>query len=111
MWNNIYTSCLLSLLNSLTVRRDILAKFNKHKNTLIQPEYISKIYQRERKNSTILFHLDNSMRDYITVLVNSLRKVIAKDLSESLYQPVQSQACMKELLMQSMTNNESGENA
>lgn len=106
MWNNIYISCLLSFLSSITLRKKSCYKLEKITNQLsVRPEYIDKLYQREREDCTILYHLNDSMRDYITVLVNGIRRVVAKDLSETLHQPVQTQACMKDLLMQSYSND------
>ena len=47
-------------------------------------EYIDKLYKKERENCIILYHLDDSMKDYITVLVNEIRHLVAQDLSEIL---------------------------
>lgn len=45
--------------------------------------YLDDLYIKEAENSTILYHLDESMRDYITVLTRELKHAIAKDLSLS----------------------------
>ena len=69
-WENIYLSCLLSFLNSITLSRASIARVRHFaKNAKLSAELIDKIYKRERENSTILFHLPDSMHDYITVLV------------------------------------------
>ena len=62
------------------------------------------MYKKERENSTILYHLPDSMRDYITVLVNCMRKVIANDLSSLLHSDVTSESCAKSALANSISS-------
>lgn len=104
-WENIYLSCLLSLLNSITLSRESLSRI-KHfaKKAKVNADLIDKIYKKERENSTILYHLPDSMHDYITVLVNSLRKVIANDLSSLLHSDVTSESCIKSTIASSISN-------
>lgn len=104
-WENIYLSCLLSLLSSITLSRDSMARV-KHfaKNAKLNAELVDKIYKKERENSTILYHLPDSMHDYITVLVNSIRKVIANDLSGLLHSDITSESCIKSTIVSSISN-------
>lgn len=80
LWENIYTSCILTFLNQVTVRNKELKRVQKLKSEL-NNDQIERLYRNESKSSTILYHLDESMRDYVTVLVRELKHVIAKDLS------------------------------
>ena len=47
----------------------------------VKERYLDDLYIKEAENSTILYHIDESMRDYITVLTRELKHAIAKDLS------------------------------
>ena len=82
---NIYVSCILSFLNSVVLSKKHRAKLNKlRKDGKLTQEYIDKLYKKERENCIILYHLDDSMKDYIKVLVNEIRHLVAQDLSEIL---------------------------
>lgn len=104
MMNRIYISCLLSFLNSITLSKGakkrvrILNEMQKA-NAI---KYVNDIYANERYDSTILFNLDDSMKDYITVLVNCIRKLIASDLSEIVHSHIPTDMCMKDLLCEAM---------
>lgn len=81
MLHNLYISCSLTLLNQFTLS-------NKNKNKLetrIKSSYniedfVNKIYIEEAKDSVILFHLDPTLKNYVEVLVNRIKKLILKDL-------------------------------
>lgn len=84
LWNNIYISCLLSFLNSVTLSEKDKQRLGKLKRDYRDREaYMDRLYMKEADDSTILFHLDESMHDYITVLTRELKHAIAKDLSIS----------------------------
>ena len=85
-WYNIYTSCLLSFLNSITLSRhnlERLSKKDKYKTTTV--EYLNKLYQEETRDFVILYHLDASMKSYINVLTNRIKMLVIKDLTELHY--------------------------
>jgi hypothetical protein len=68
----------------------------------LTPEHIDKMYKSERENSIILYHLDISMKSYITVLVNELRHLFAKDLITILDdRTIQSESNIKSMLISS----------
>ena len=70
-WINIYISCLLTLLNSMTLPNNTqLEESNKYKQ-------INKILDKIREEEIILYHLDLDMSPYIRVLVNELRVILA----------------------------------
>lgn len=82
---NIYISCLLTLLRSMT-----LSNFNynrlidKQKNELKlnAEELAESMLYEEAKNAPIVYHLDKGMRDYICVLTNKIKKIMAKDIRD-----------------------------
>ena len=81
-WNNIYISCLLSFLNSITISNKNLDRINSFKNNKDDnPETMYKIYKEELEDSVILYHLEKDMKDYIEVLVKQLKHIISCDLS------------------------------
>lgn len=81
LMNNIYVSCLLTFLNSITLT-------NKDKNRISNLKYnvkdsiLYQIYRAQSKDSVILYHLDESLHDYIYVLTNEIKHLISKDLSQ-----------------------------
>lgn len=82
-WNNIYLSCLLTFLNSITLSNKNINKFKSYK-TLSKLESIDNLIIKEQEDPVILYHLDKSMKNYILVLVNRLKHIIASDLSQLL---------------------------
>lgn len=80
---NIYVSCLLSILNSITFTQ---ADIDNIKNTYSLPDskfkYITKAYKNNRENCIILYHLPENMRSYIKVLVREIYKDIENDIKE-----------------------------
>ena len=82
---NIYISCLLTLLRSMT-----LSNFNynrlidKQKNELKlnAEELAESMLYEEAKNAPIVYHLDKGMRDYICVLTNKIKKLVARDIRD-----------------------------
>ena len=83
LMKNIYMSVLLTVLNSLTLSEKDKIKFNSTYSS-IDSKYrlLSRLYKDNRENGLILYHLDNSMGDYITVLVNKAFKQLKDDLLE-----------------------------
>ena len=63
---------------------------------------MTKIYKEERVNSIILFHLGESMRGYITVLVNRLKHLISADLSATATSYIPTEMTAKNLLLASL---------
>jgi hypothetical protein len=100
IWNNIYISCMLSFLNSVTLRNRDLERINNFKrpNTLTD-SLLNKLYLQERYQSTILYHLDDSMYNYITVLTNRIRHKIASEVSHSINTYTNSYINMKNLMV------------
>ena len=86
IWNNIYISCLLSILNSITIpNRDIKRLKTLKRTSNINDTVINHIYNQQLDNHVILFHLDENMYDYIKVLVNRIRHMLSVELSQTLH--------------------------
>ena len=99
-WMNIYMSCMLTLLNSMTLSNYQLKEFRKLK--LPKYETLERLYTQLRYEDPILFHLDPSMSTYIRVLVAELRHVIAAELSWKGDFYISAEESMKNLICNSM---------
>lgn len=79
--HNIYVSCLLSVLNALTLSNENKRRLkNKVDRNLPVDNLLESIYRDERKDSTILFNLESSMYNYISTLVKKIFSIIKQDL-------------------------------
>ena len=102
-WTNIYISCLLTLLNSITPNAEQLEKLSKASDDFT----IGKLYTQMRDVPPILYHLDTSMTTYIKVLVNELRKVISTELSWRSHTYYNADATLQNLLISNIEEMES----
>ena len=81
MVHNIYLSCMLTLLKSLTIsNKNQLRLDNKLNKKLPVDNLLDQIYAAEIRDDVVLFHLDKSMRNYIDTLVRRVKHELAKDL-------------------------------
>lgn len=78
-WDNIYISCLLTLLNTITLTKEQQATLNKQQRK--RRFQLDNFYKELRNQPPILFHLDNSYSNYIITLVNELRNVLSTEIS------------------------------
>lgn len=79
---NIYISCLLSIMSGMTLCNSRLNKLKSIRRcTEIVDAVECKMYEDERNESIVLYHLDESMRDYIRVLCNRIRNIIIEDIN------------------------------
>lgn len=84
MIKRIYMSCLLSFLSSITPSNQFISRTcRRSKDKTIKDESLLKELERARDNDIILWHLDDSMRDYIKVLNNKVRSLLVKDISDT----------------------------
>ena len=90
-WANIYLSCLLTFINSVTLSNDNRSKLSEL-SAGVSYDSIEKMYEQSREDGVILYHLDDRMYDYIKVLSNEIRHIIYADLSQSLHSYVPSDA-------------------
>lgn len=78
---NIYLSCLLTFLNSVTLPNKEIKKLSQLKfQENIDPV---RVISKELKDPVILYHLPNDMHDYIYVLYKQIRHEIASELEHS----------------------------
>ena len=81
LMHNIYISCLLSVLNSFTMSNENKRRLkNKQQRGLSVDNLLESIYREERKDSIILYNLDNKLYNYISTLVNKIYSIIREDL-------------------------------
>lgn len=85
-FNNLYISCLMSLLNSMTLRRTSIDYINREctRNTITDSVIVS-LYEKELEDFVILYHLPECMKGYVRVLSLRLRDIIGEDLSYILH--------------------------
>ena len=105
-WNNIYLSCLLTLLNSMTINKKERTRISLLKNQLRQPEVVERLYEQQGKSieSVVLYHLPEYMRDYILVLTRRLKSVIGKDLSVTLHKNITTEDTFKSLMFSELNS-------
>lgn len=81
MIKNIYLSCVLSILNSLTFSYTNLQELDqKYTTPEAKFKYLCREYKKNRDNCIILYHLPQKFKNYITVLVRQLYSLIGKDI-------------------------------
>ena len=108
--HNLYISCLLTLLKTITISNKNLEriKIRKDKN-LITDEFIDKIYEEESKDKVVIYHLDSTMGNYIDTLVKRCKKAIARDLNYIIDSYRLPDNTIKEMLMQPLEDYADGQ--
>ena len=78
---NIYFSCLLTFLNSITIPNKDINRINnlKYKENID----LTQIFIRESADPVILYHLDDTFHDYILVLYRQIRHEIGSEIQYS----------------------------
>ena len=99
-WENIYLSCMLTLLDSITLSRTAITRYDAMKFN--REQFLDSMYNELRNQQPILYHLPSSMSTYIKVLVNELRHVIASELSWKCDAYIPADATMKSLVCTSL---------
>ena len=99
--HNLYISCLLTFLKSITLSKRSLARLEDRKAKKLSLEgVLDGLYAREsREDNIVLYHLDPSMHNYVAFLFNKIKKEVVKDLNYIIgsYEP--SESVIKDLLM------------
>jgi hypothetical protein len=104
MYENIYLSCILSFLNSITLSPAL--QYRIENTTSVTPEQLERIYRKQNKKSVILFHLPEEMRGYIQALTTGMKHHIAKDLSWQGNQEISCHSNMLSLLASNINTSE-----
>lgn len=83
MLHRLYQSCLMTILNQVTLSNSNKERFNNRlKNGYNIEDFINQVYEEEKADSIVLFHIDDSMYNYIATCVNRIKKLIVKELAE-----------------------------
>ena len=79
---NLYISCLLTMISSITLRDTALKKLDsKSQDSATMSEYLLKQFQKEREEEPILWQLDESYKDIIKLLVNKIRVEMSEEIN------------------------------
>ena len=82
LFNHIYLSCLLSVINSFTFTETDMSNIE---STYSLPKskykYITKMYKKNRDNCVILYNLPDSYYDYIKILVRRIFNKLREDIA------------------------------
>lgn len=106
--HNLYVSCMMTLLNQIT-----LNNYNKkrYKNRLRRgyniDDFLNKVYISEFVDSVVLFHLPDNLENYVSTLVNMIKKLLVKDMHDLIGSFEPSDAVIQSIIASSMgdTNN------
>lgn len=100
-WSNIYLSCLLTL-------QDRIENAIKFSSTTEEDDtkYLSRMIRSLKNKEPVLYHLDESMASYVSVLVNELIHAIANELTYSTHSYVSPSACLKNLVIAASNDEE-----
>lgn len=83
LMKNIYISCMISLLKSLSfTANDLEGIETKYTKPDAKFRYLCKEYKHNRDKCVTLYHLSHKYKDYITLLVRQLYTLIGKDIQE-----------------------------
>lgn len=96
-WYNIYMSCLLSFLNSITISNYDLRRIANFKQ-VTDTTFID-YYEKEAVDPVILYHLPNDMHDYILVLLREIKHELAIELSQETHQYIGTNSGIYALMM------------
>lgn len=106
-WHNIYVSCLLTLVNSITLSNAEKQRIKELKMSQeYKLKYIEKIYKKQCLDAPILFHLNNDMSSYIQVLVNGIRHSMSKELCYRTHTYIPSNSNMNKLILADINSEE-----
>lgn len=82
---NIYISCILSFISSITPPKSMHGDIE------------DKIRKTQLMDNTVLYHLDESYRPYIKVIVNKLKRIVCVELSDDLQSDVRPETVLGEV--------------
>ncbi len=101
MMHNLYISCLLTLLKTLTMSNKNRTRLeNKEAKCLPTTDLMDRIYAEEGGDNVVIYHLEKSMKNYVKLLVNRCKSEIAHDLRYIVGSYELSDSIIKEILMQ-----------
>ena len=80
----LYKSCLISLIKSFTLSKyseESLDKRNE-KDLDVSVEFLSKTFKREQEDATTLWRLEESMKDYVELLITKIKYRITDEIND-----------------------------
>lgn len=79
-YGNLYVSCMLTFINNITPSIQEMSHIeNISRSDKIRDNLYDKIYS-QLPDEVILYHLDDSLKDYVKVLVNQVKQLARKEL-------------------------------
>lgn len=106
-WHNIYISCMLTLIDQMTLTPSQIASIRR----LPENRYlaIEELLKENLNRSPVLYHLDESMNNYIKVLVREIRHLLAAEMHWKSGQHYTAESAVKAVIIESMLEeNEDG---
>ena len=101
---NIYISCLLTLLNMITLPNKCLKHIDTYSRKCDSNDISKLLKSQDCIDSVILYHLDKNMQNYIYILCRKIKAICAHDLSEILSEQINNYSLMYLLLQNEMIN-------
>ena len=102
-WSNIYASCLLTLYDRIKTAVVLANKESIDKDSAL----FNRVVRQLKTKPPILFHIPETMSNYISVLVNELVHAVSADISYTTKSAVSISDCYKSLV--TAANNEEGD--
>ena len=97
-WYNIYLSCLLTILNSITASKEQLSEVEED-DDLVKLDHL---YNLLRTKDPILYHLDLSYTNLIKTLVVEIRHLLTKELMIELHSYIPAELSLKNIIISSL---------
>lgn len=83
MSKKLYMSCLLTFINSMTLSNDKIKKILSKNDINDKEDLFIKSLQRERQDAVMLWHLDDSFKDYVKIITNKVRRDVDNEINET----------------------------
>lgn len=101
IYKNLYISCLLSFLNSITLRNSYKEKLSKYSS--VNYGVVAKLYNQEKLDCVILWHLDESFRSYVQVNLNIIQQQYTNQIIKGQHDLEVSNTLLQSMMIQSNT--------
>lgn len=96
-WFNIYISCILTLLESVTI-----SDTTKLSKESITDKELKNYYLQSEKVEPVLYHLDKKFSSYIKVLVNEIKCLLARQLSVEDHTIISTESAIKSVILSTL---------
>ena len=101
-WHNIYVSCLLTLIDQMT----LTPSQQKYLRTTNDMEHFEAAIKDNLKSPPILYHLDDSYENLITVLVREIRHLLSAEMHWKSGSHYTAEAAIKAVMMEALLEEE-----